>query len=145
MDRWGHHRPTVESTLGNLVADALRDAGPAQRSAAREIGVVNPGGLRDDLLYAPDGVITYAEANAVLPFVNNLWTVTLTGAQFKAVLEQQWRRRARAPFLQLGLSQNVSYTFDSTLPQGSPDHLDHRRRATDRSGGELPHRHASTS
>jgi 5'-nucleotidase len=107
---------TVESTLGGTVAQALLETlAPAELGGA-QIGVVNPGGLRDDLLFAPDGTITYAEANAVLPFVNNLWTTTLTGAQFKAVLEQQWRPGA---YLQLGLSENVTYTFDSTLPEGS--------------------------
>jgi 5'-nucleotidase len=59
----------------------------------------------------------------VLPFVNNLWTTTLTGAQFKTALEQQWQRDAAGavpsrPYLQLGLSDNVSYTFDPTLPEG---------------------------
>ena len=124
---------TVESSLGNLVADTLLSTLAPEQLGGAEIGVVNPGGLRDDLLYAPDGVVTYAEANAVLPFVNNLWTVTLTGAQFKALLEQQWRTGA---YLQLGLSQNVSYTFDSTLPGGLEDHLDHGQRRTDRSCGE---------
>ena len=38
-----------------------------------------------------DGVVTYAEANGVLPFVNNVWLVQLTGAQLKQVLEQQWQ------------------------------------------------------
>ena len=66
----------------------------------------------------------YAEANNVLPFVNNLWTTTLTGAQFKTLLEQQWQRDANGnvptrPYLQLGLSDNVTYTYDDTLPEGS--------------------------
>ncbi|MCU1407105.1 MAG: ExeM/NucH family extracellular endonuclease, partial [Glaciihabitans sp.] len=122
---------TSESTLGNLVADALvaQLANPALGGA--EIGVVNPGGLRSDLLYAAsstpgdaDGVVTTAEAVAVLPFANNLWTETLTGAQFKKVLEQQWQRTAAGTvpsraFLNLGLSENVSYTYDATLPEGS--------------------------
>ena len=30
----------------------------------------------------------------MLPFVNNLWTATLTGAQFKTLLEQQWQTDA---------------------------------------------------
>ncbi len=109
-----------QSTLGNLVADALVDtlADPARGGA--EIGVVNPGGLRAELLYAPDGIVTYAEANAVLPFVNNLWTTTLTGAQFVQALEQQWQPDGSSrPYLQLGLSENVSYTFDPSQPRGS--------------------------
>lgn len=109
----------AESTIGNLVANSLvASLGSADRGGA-EIGIVNPGGLRTDLLYGDDGVITYAEANAVLPFLNNLWTTTLTGAQFKQVLEEQWQRtEAGVPltsgrtFLNLGLSDNVTYTYD---------------------------------
>ncbi|WP_253904351.1 ExeM/NucH family extracellular endonuclease [Arthrobacter sp. Br18] len=109
-----------ESTLGNLVADSLRSSlGSAERGGA-EIGVVNPGGLRNELYYSPDGVVTFAEANAVLPFVNDLWTTTLTGAQFKEVLEQQWQPDGNSrTFLALGLSDNVSYTYDPARERGS--------------------------
>lgn len=113
-----------ESTLGNLVADSLLETlTPAERGGA-QIGVVNPGGLRAELFYAPDGVITYAEANAVLPFVNNLWTTTLTGDQVVTMLEQQWQTNADGtipsrPYLQLGLSDNVTYTYDESQPLGS--------------------------
>ncbi|MEV7135064.1 ExeM/NucH family extracellular endonuclease [Arthrobacter sp. NPDC093128] len=112
-----------ESTLGNLVADSLVDALKAPDVGAAEIGVVNPGGLRNELYFAPDGTITYAEANAVLPFVNNLWTTSLTGAQFKTLLEQQWQTNpdgtvpSRA-YQQLGLSKNVNYTYDATRAAG---------------------------
>ncbi|WP_458779534.1 ExeM/NucH family extracellular endonuclease [Arthrobacter sp. D3-16] len=112
-----------ESTLGNLVADSLlASLQPAELGGA-EIGVVNAGGLRNELYYAPDGIITYAEANAVLPFVNNLWTTSLTGAQFKTLLEQQWQTNpdgtvpSRA-YIQLGLSKNVNYTYDAARPAG---------------------------
>ena len=69
-----------ESTLGNLVADALVDGLDAEYGKP-DLGIVNPGGLRAELLYAgntatnpanTDGVVTYAEANAVLPFVNTV-------------------------------------------------------------------------
>ena len=112
-----------ESTLGNLVADSVVDALKAPEFGAAEIGVVNPGGLRNELYYAPDGTITYAEANAVLPFVNNLWTTSLTGAQFKTLLEQQWQTNpdgtvpSRA-YQQLGLSKNVNYTYDAARTAG---------------------------
>ncbi|HEY2042259.1 MAG TPA: 5'-nucleotidase C-terminal domain-containing protein [Jatrophihabitans sp.] len=109
-----------ESTLGNLVANALRDELSSSDRGGAQIGVVNPGGLRDELLYAPDGTITYAEANSVLPFVNNLWTLSLTGAQFKAVLEQMWQPDGSSrPFLNLGLSDNVAYTIDPNAARGS--------------------------
>ncbi|WP_028046903.1 ExeM/NucH family extracellular endonuclease [Cellulomonas sp. URHE0023] len=113
-----------ESALGDLVANALRDTLAPSDLGGAQIGVVNPGGLRAELLYAPDGTITYAEANSVLPFVNNLWTTTLTGEQFTTMLEQQWQTNLDGsipsrPYLQLGLSDNVSYTYDAAAPRGS--------------------------
>ncbi|GAA1699415.1 hypothetical protein GCM10009808_16270 [Microbacterium sediminicola] len=109
----------AQSTLGNLVADSLLDSLSADERGGAEIAFVNPGGLRNELYYGADGVITYAEANAVLPFVNNLWTTTLTGAQVKAVLEQQWQPDGSSrPFLQLGVSDNLFYTFDDSRAKG---------------------------
>ncbi|HWJ83969.1 MAG TPA: 5'-nucleotidase C-terminal domain-containing protein, partial [Cellulomonas sp.] len=112
-----------ESTLGNLVANALRDTLAPENLGGAQIGVVNPGGLRDELFYSPDGVITTAEANGVLPFVNNLWTTTLTGAQVITMLEQQWQTNADGtipsrPYLALGLSDNVSFTYDASAALG---------------------------
>ncbi|TFD72774.1 ExeM/NucH family extracellular endonuclease [Cryobacterium sp. Hb1] len=111
------------SSLGSLVANSLRASLSDPAIGGAEIGIVNPGGIRADLSLAPDGVVTYAEANAVLPFLNNLWTTSLTGAQFKSVLEQQWQTNADGtipsrPFLQLGLSDNVNYTFDAARAAG---------------------------
>ncbi|MET1017458.1 MAG: ExeM/NucH family extracellular endonuclease, partial [Leifsonia flava] len=108
-----------ESTLGNFVANALVESLKSADRGGAEIGVVNPGGLRADLTA---GDITYAQANAVLPFLNNLGTTSLTGAQFKTLLEQQWQTNADGtipsrPYLQLGLSDNVTYTFDPARAQ----------------------------
>ena len=118
-----------ESTLGNLVADSLVESLSDPTLGGAEIGIVNPGGLRSDLRFAGsdvgegNGVVTFGEANAVLPFVNNLWTTTLTGAQFKLALEQQWQTDAAGNvparnYLALGLSSNVSYTYDASRVQG---------------------------
>jgi len=123
----------AESTLGDTVANALRDG--VSEFAEPDLGLTNPGGLRADLRFArdtanaqetTDGVVTFAEANAVLPFNNTVAVVELTGAQLKAVLEQQWQPTANAdgtpvsrPYLQLGLSDNVEVTADPTNPAGS--------------------------
>ena len=56
----------------------------------------------------------------MLPFVNNIWLVELTGAQLKAVLEQQWQpagARSRRTCA-LGLSDNVRVTQDPSKPVG---------------------------
>lgn len=109
-----------ESALGGLVADSLLSTLSAPERGGAEIGVTNPGGLRAELYYGPDGVVTYAEANAVLPFVNNLWTTSLTGAHLKTMLEQQWQPDGSSrAFLALGLSDNITYTFDPDQPRGS--------------------------
>ena len=120
----GGATPVVEdraapSTMGTLVANALRESLSDPAKGGADIGIVNPGGMRAELLTSPDSDVSVAEANAVLPFVNNLWTTTLTGAQFKIALEQQWQRDSKGavpsrPYLQLGISDNVNYTFDAT-------------------------------
>lgn len=116
-----------ESALGDLVADALRDG--VRDFATPDLGITNSGGLRAELFYAgdvtsnpanTDGVVTYAEANAVLPFNNTVALVKLTGEQLRAVLEQQWQPAGSSrPYLQLGLSDNVRVTADPTAPAGS--------------------------
>jgi len=76
-----------ESPMGDMIADA------AQWRAGTDIGITNPGGVRKDL---PDGTYTYprdltwGDFFAVQPFDNKLVTMTLTGAQIKTMLEQQF-------------------------------------------------------
>lgn len=108
-----------ESTLGNQVAEMQRWKTGAQ------IGVMNPGGLRDDLLGTGDssGPVTYREAANVQPFANTLITTELTGAQVKLLLEQQWQRDPDGnipsrPFLRLGTSKGFTFTEDSSRPEG---------------------------
>lgn len=110
----GSDNRAVESTMSNLIAQMFRE----QLSGGKPnfIGVQNPGGTRADFAA---GQITYAEAAAVLPFANTLMTTQLTGAQVKTMLEQQWQpAESRRPFLALGLSDNVSYTYDESRPAG---------------------------
>jgi 5'-nucleotidase len=96
-----------ESSLGDAVADAQL---AATRKTGAAIAFTNPGGLRADL---PAGDVTYAQVFAAQPFGNTLVTVTLTGAQLTAVLEQQWGA-SRPRILQL--SANVAYAWSSAAP-----------------------------
>ena len=60
-----------------------------------------------------------AEAVAVQPFANSLFLLTLTGAQLKTLLEQQDQPDgASRPYLALGLSDNLTYTYDTGRPAG---------------------------
>jgi 5'-nucleotidase len=112
-----------ESTLGNFVADVQLWA--TQASGA-EIALMNPGGLRADLTFAStgptdaNGNLTYAEAAAVQPFANTLVTMNLTGTQLRQVLEEQWQPAgSNRPFLKLGASKGLTYTYDPTAAAGS--------------------------
>ena len=114
-----------ESALGNLVAQAWLDTLNQPGRTGADIGIMNPGGLRAELLYAPSGSeapgeVTFAEAYSINPFANTLQSIDITGAQFKTLLEQQWQpATASLPFLKLGLSDNVRYTYDPDAPAGS--------------------------
>lgn len=113
----------LESPLGNLVADmhlwATSPANPAYSGPPADLAVMNPGGLRADLLAEADGDLTYRAVADVQPFANTLVVVDLTGAQVAELLEQQWGTSA-APRarLHLGLSANVSYVYDESAPVG---------------------------
>ena len=74
-----------ESTLGRLIADAQL-ASTQNDAAPGVIAFMNPGGIRSNL----EGEITHGEAFAVQPFSNIVTTKTMTGAQIKTVLEQQF-------------------------------------------------------
>nr|NLD41025.1 LPXTG cell wall anchor domain-containing protein [Actinomycetales bacterium] len=107
-----------ESTIANFLGNvSLWQANLTQKA---DIGVINPGGIRADLIYGEDGIVTYQDAFTVLPFGNTVGTVDLTGAQVITMLEQQWQPALSSrPFLRLGISDNVSYTFDPAAPAGA--------------------------
>ena len=108
-----------ETTLGNVIADAQLAATQANGA---QIAITNPGGIRADLTYETstaaegDGVVTYGEAFTVQPFGNIMQTVTMTGAQLDAVLEQQWQPTATRI---LQISNGFSYTMTPGAPLGS--------------------------
>ncbi|MBL8918453.1 MAG: bifunctional metallophosphatase/5'-nucleotidase [Myxococcaceae bacterium] len=112
-----------ESTLGDVIADAQLEATRASGNAVAAF--MNPGGIRTDLIASQIsggelvGQVTYGEAFAVQPFSNNLVTLTVTGAQLKTMLEQQWQLVGgveKANMLQV--SSGFSYAWDSTKPLG---------------------------
>lgn len=122
-NRGGLDQRDRESTMGHLVADMYLSAANSTGRTPADIGIVNPGGLRDEFpsglrtsLATPVGDLKVSDAVAVTPFANNLWTTELSGAQLKTVLEEQWQQDASGnmasrPYLQLGLSSNVTYTY----------------------------------
>ncbi|MER5333472.1 bifunctional metallophosphatase/5'-nucleotidase [Micromonospora sp. NPDC002717] len=116
-------RPNGESPLGDVIADAQI---AYTRSAGAQIALMNPGGIRASLPYAASaggeapGEITYGEAFTVQPFNNLVVTQTLTGAQLRNVLEQQFvgfNGQTTQRILQV--SAGLTYSYDTTAPAGS--------------------------
>jgi len=107
--------PAGESVLGGVIADA---AVAATRDQGAQIGFMNPGGIRKDLEAGEGGVVSFGQAQAVLPFGNTLVVMDLTGAQLRRVLEQQWDRPASSDPAVLAVSGGLAYDWDGTQPPG---------------------------
>jgi 5'-nucleotidase len=95
-----------EFPLGNLIADAQL----AATGGDGDVALMNPGGVRNDLL---TGVVTYEEAFNVQPFNNLVVTQTFTGAQLLDVLKDQWCGSAAVNVLLP--SSTLTYTFDQSV------------------------------
>jgi len=98
-------QPMAESNVGNLIADAMREAGGA------DIGLQNGGGIRADL---PAGDITLEHLYTLLPFDNILVTMTLKGQHVLQLLETSGEQHTR--ILQIS---GLSVEYDLDRPAGS--------------------------
>jgi 2',3'-cyclic-nucleotide 2'-phosphodiesterase (5'-nucleotidase family) len=113
----------TESGLSNLIADAQLDATSGSPANA-QIALMNPGGVRADLAFnqisggEQPGEVTYGEAFVVQPFGNLLVTLTMTGAQVDAVLEQQYIATRSRPVLILGVSRGLTFDYNPAGAEG---------------------------
>jgi 5'-nucleotidase len=105
-----------ESALGDIIADAQLAATQAAAKGGAVIAMTNPGGIRINVTRKDEGAVSYADLFASQPFRNQLVTLTLTGAQIKNVLEQQWRDPKLPRILQV--SNGFSYSWDDARPSG---------------------------
>lgn len=109
-----------ENVMGEVIADSQLAATRSTGNAV--VAFMNPGGVRAPILYdssaggeAP-GKVTYGELFTVQPFGNSLVTLTLTGAQIKEMLEEQWSgNNAAAPKVLLP-SAGFTYSWSSSAP-----------------------------
>jgi 5'-nucleotidase len=117
--------------MGDVIADAQLEATSAPSAGGAVAVFMNSGGVRADLPLASgtagaeNGKVTYGELFTVQPFGNNLVTMTLTGAQIKTLLEEQFRGCAESMatdnstpsddrFLQV--SEGFDYTWSESGP-----------------------------
>ena len=121
----GIHTGT-ESTASDLVAESYRywlaDIDPMEQPPASThyVGVVRADDLKADFRYRStgdyhgevpadqvDGLFTVDEVHNVSPDDKDMGYRTMTGAELKALIAQQWRPGADPASVQLGLSANV--------------------------------------
>ncbi len=110
----------TESQAAGLISDAqLFVAGDPDRGDA-DFALMNNGGARTDLVPAEDGTVTFGQIFAMQPFANNVVSRAYTGAEIKAVLEQQFAsglNTAARPNL-LTPSANFRFAYDLSRPAG---------------------------
>jgi 5'-nucleotidase len=106
-----------ETALGDVIADALLGAvAPAHKGGA-QIAMMNPGGIRADLI-PRGGAVTYGDLYNVLPFRNTIVVMELSGEEVRQLLEQQWSAtRDEVNIMQV--SRGFSYSWDGSKPVGS--------------------------
>ena len=113
-----------EAAVGDVIADAQLAATTDPATGGAVVAFMNPGGIRtsDGFIFAGspvgegDGNVTYGEAFAVQPFGNSLVTMTLTGTQIEALLEQQFRADGNTI---LQVSEGFTYSWSLSAPVGS--------------------------
>ena len=104
-----------------FIADAYYHGASAALGEPIDFAIVNSGGVRTDLSGASDGVLTYGELAAMAPFGNGLIVLELTGAQVKALLEQQFETENGAGVVRdsaLIPSRGMAWTVDLSRPDG---------------------------
>jgi 5'-nucleotidase len=117
--------PLGESALGSVIADAQLFAESDPSAGGAEVAFMNPGGIRADLLRTSQsgealGEVTFGEIFSVQPFGNMLVTMTLSGAELEAVLEQQFdvdgAARERPKVLQVSHTLRYAIRADGGVP-----------------------------
>jgi 5'-nucleotidase len=111
-----------ESALCDLIADAQLYNTSNPNYGGAVAAFTNPEGIRSSLNLSGSKLpcnVTYGEAFSVQPFGNNLVTMTLSGTQIDALLEQQFDNTSfgnKGVLLQV--SKGSSYTWNKSAPVG---------------------------
>jgi len=102
---------TSECNMGNWLTDLMRMATKA------DVAVINSGTIRADKLYPP-GHLTMGDLFAMLPMADPLVTLSVTGTQLMAVLENSVSQypKTEGRFLQVS---GLKFKFDPSQPPGS--------------------------
>lgn len=91
--------------LGNLIADAQRWAGKG------DVAIMNNGGIRTELRA---GEATYGSLFEIQPFGNTLYSLTMTGAQLRGLLEAMLSKSSVDDHV-----SGLTIRYDPSKPKGS--------------------------
>lgn len=111
---------TLESSLGTLVANMFRDV-QRDQAVPPQFGLTIPNFIRSDLTPDAAGNVPVKQLIETFGIRDTITSADITGAQLKRLLEQQWQRNAEGEakgFIQLGISDNLTYTYDDTRREG---------------------------
>ncbi len=101
-----------ETTMGNLIADAMREA------VGADVALTNGGGIRGDRNYDAGDVLTRKEVLTELPFGNVTVLIELSGADLLAALEngvsEVENKAGRFPQV-----SGLTFEYDAAAPKGS--------------------------
>lgn len=100
-----------ETSMGNLIADALRF------NCNADLAIINSGVMRGDRIYEPGTMITFKDILSELPFGNICFLVEITGEEILEALEngvsQIESKAGRFPQV-----SGIEYAFDLNLQPG---------------------------
>ncbi len=110
LDGFRSNVRTRETTLGNLLTDAMLETGKA------EIAIMNGGGIRESI---PAGDINLYSIGKALPFVNSLVTIEVKGEDIYSAIERGIRLYpdggSNGGFLHVS---GIKFVFDASKPAG---------------------------
>lgn len=110
LDGFRSNVRTKETTLADLLTDAMRETGKA------DIALMNGGGIRESI---PAGDINLYSIGKALPFVNSLVTIEAKGEDIYSAIERGIRLYpdggSNGGFLQVS---GIKYEFDASKPAG---------------------------
>ena len=101
-----------ETNLGNIIADAMREA------VGAEVALANGGGIRGDRTYEAGTILTRKDILTELPFGNVTVLIELSGADLLAALENGVSEveNGAGRFPQVS---GLSFLYDPKAPKGS--------------------------
>lgn len=106
---------TVETNMGNFVADVYRDA------VGADVALINGGSIRADFLFEP-GPLTKRDVLSIMPFNNQILKLKMKGKLLRQVLEHAVSRSGIGEDREPGQFPQVSgitFTYDAAKPAGS--------------------------